>query len=157
MPKSVICIKMTVLFKPILKCVVLLADEEQDVLLKRVLTPQPFHLEDFRKINTFTVASYNILADCHAQKSGYKFISAEHLSSTYRHQRLMTEFKFLDCDVFCLQEVGTSYFKDILQPAMTVYVIPNDIWAMFAQICFVPNICVLETFIFTHKVTIPMY
>ena len=81
--------------------------------------PNTFLHDNANKNSSFTLVSYNILADCHAQKSGYKFIDAEHLSQTYRHQRLMKEFKYMNSDVLCLQEVDTAYFAD-LKTALTV-------------------------------------
>lgn len=74
---------------------------------------------------TFSVVSYNILADCHAQ-SDYtepgSWIAKEHLAIKYRHDRLMKEIHFLDSDIICFQEVGTDYFTSVLKPALAEYV-----------------------------------
>eukprot|EP00918_Siedleckia_nematoides_P076656 GHVU01167545.1.p1 GENE.GHVU01167545.1~~GHVU01167545.1.p1 ORF type:complete len:810 (-),score=137.39 GHVU01167545.1:645-3074(-) len=66
----------------------------------------------------FSVVSYNILADCHAQKAQMPWLSAEHLSIESRHKRLLQELKYLDADVVCLQEVEPEHFKCMLQPAL---------------------------------------
>ncbi|ESN98480.1 hypothetical protein HELRODRAFT_192950 [Helobdella robusta] len=70
--------------------------------------------------NSFTIASYNILADCHAQRD-YKtstWVTAEELSVNSRHERIMQEVKFIDADVYCFQEVGTDYFRNVLKDSM---------------------------------------
>ena len=71
---------------------------------------------------SFSLVSYNILADYHAQRDyvppGGSWVSTEHLSIEYRHKRLMQELVWLDSDIICLQEVGTEYFSGTLQPAL---------------------------------------
>jgi len=66
----------------------------------------------------FSVASYNILADCHAQRTSYPWVSKEHLSMTHRADRLRKEIRYLDADVLCLQEVDPNYYADTLVPLM---------------------------------------
>lgn len=70
----------------------------------------------------FTLGSYNILADYHAQNDyGHgkaSWLTAEQLSLSSRHERLMEELVYLDEDVICLQEVGGDYMHDMLQPAL---------------------------------------
>lgn len=70
---------------------------------------------------TFSAVSYNILADCHAQRDYTEpgsWIAKEHLAIKYRHDRLMKEIRFLDSDIICFQEVGTDYFTSVLKPAL---------------------------------------
>lgn len=74
---------------------------------------------------TFSAVSYNILADCHAQRDYTEpgsWITKEHLAIKYRHDRLMKEIQFLDSDIICFQEVGTDYFTSLLKPALAEYV-----------------------------------
>lgn len=70
----------------------------------------------------FTLGSYNILADYHAQKDYGRGIASwltpEQLSLSSRHQRLVEELIYLDQDIICLQEVGGDYMHDMLQPTL---------------------------------------
>jgi hypothetical protein len=70
----------------------------------------------------FSVASYNILAECHLRKNDYSHATEEVLEQGYRHDRLMQELQYLDADVFCLQEVDPDYYTDTLEPALRGYV-----------------------------------
>ena len=69
----------------------------------------------------FSVASYNVLAECHALRcakdGSYAWMSADNLLTEARHKRLLEEFTYLDADIVCLQEVGRDYFSSTLQPA----------------------------------------
>ena len=69
----------------------------------------------------FSVASYNVLAECHAlrcaKEGSYAWMSADQLLTDARHKRLLAEFTYLDADILCLQEVGRDYFSSTLQPA----------------------------------------
>jgi len=70
---------------------------------------------------TFSIVSYNILADYHAQRDyagPNSWITKEHLAVDYRHSRLMKEICLLDSDILCLQEVQTDYFISTLKPAL---------------------------------------
>ena len=74
-------------------------------------------------VKPVSIASYNILADCHSLRGfkGYshdKWSTEEDLKISTRHKRLLPELKFLDADIYCLQEVSPSYFNDILLPAL---------------------------------------
>ena len=71
----------------------------------------------------FTLGSYNILADYHAQKDyGFaSWLTRDQLSLSSRHQRLVDELIYLDEDVICLQEVGGDYMYDLLQPTLERY------------------------------------
>ena len=70
----------------------------------------------------FTLGSYNILADYHAQKDyGHgraPWLTAEQVALSSRHRRLIEELVYLDEDIICLQEVGGDYMHDTLQPTL---------------------------------------
>ncbi|XP_071495606.1 uncharacterized protein [Diadema antillarum] len=66
-----------------------------------------------------TVASYNILASIHIKPRGYPFCPTGYREMMERHPQLMVELHHHgDADIFCLQEVETSYYQAALQPAM---------------------------------------
>lgn len=93
--------------------------DSQDPLLRRRFIHNPaVDMNSVPPEKTFTLVSYNILADCHAQRGEYKWISDEHLSVEYRHQRLMKELQFLDPDVICIQEIGPDHYNKLLQPQL---------------------------------------
>jgi mRNA deadenylase 3'-5' endonuclease subunit Ccr4 len=73
---------------------------------------------------TFSVVSYNILADCHLQfnKAEYKYTAEEFLAQNYRHALLMKELKYLDGDIVCLQEVAPDYYEESILPFMQAFV-----------------------------------
>ncbi|CAC5390855.1 unnamed protein product [Mytilus coruscus] len=77
-----------------------------------------FKAESSDSSKQFTVVSYNILAQCHLERNDYSFTPSEFLSLEKRHQKMMSEFQYLDADVVCLQEVEPKYFEQLLQPAM---------------------------------------
>lgn len=95
--------------------------ECSDLLFQRkFITNQMLNTHSLSSGKTFTVVSYNILADCHAQRDidSYSWNTPEHMSLEYRHSRLVQELKYLDGDIVCLQEVGPEYFSGILMPAL---------------------------------------
>eukprot|EP01083_Nonionella_stella_P177045 621209_1 len=55
--------------------------------------------------DTFTVLSYNILADKFVNSEMYPNCSAEILDRQFRHLNIAREIKHMDCDVVCMQEV----------------------------------------------------
>lgn len=93
----------------------------QNPLLHReyIANPTAF-AEIFDASRHFTLGSYNILADFHAQRDygTASWLTAEQLSLSSRHQRLMEELIYLNQDVICLQEVGGDYMHDVLQPTL---------------------------------------
>jgi len=94
-----------------------------DVLLHREYVANPaISAASADASRCFTLGSYNILADYHAQKDyGHgmaPWLTAEQLSLSYRHQRLMEELVYLDEDIICLQEVGGDYMHDLLEPSL---------------------------------------
>jgi len=93
--------------------------DTMDVLLHREYIPNPA-VSTADASRCFTLGSYNILADYHAQKDYGRgrapWLTAEELSLSSRHKRLMEELVYLDEDIICLQEVGGDYMQDMLQP-----------------------------------------
>ncbi|XP_076444929.1 uncharacterized protein LOC143282923 [Babylonia areolata] len=67
---------------------------------------------------SFSIVSYNILAECHRVRTDYSYTAEEFLCQDYRHSLLMKELQYLDGDVICLQEVSPDYFNTTLLPAM---------------------------------------
>ena len=76
---------------------------------------------DVSVISAFSVVSYNILADCHTKPSYYPYRDPKYLEQDSRHGVLMAELKALDADIFCLQEVGSTYYAEKLEPEMRKY------------------------------------
>ena len=70
--------------------------------------------------NSFSVVSYNILAECARIKcrAEYSYTPEEFLGQDYRHNLLMKELQYLNGDIVCLQEVNPAYFNSTLLPAM---------------------------------------
>jgi len=77
----------------------------------------------------FSVVTYNILADFYLQsalsKGRYKncpqeFVTPKQDRNCPRHELLMTELKWLDGDIVCLQEVDPPYFAGILSEDMSL-------------------------------------
>ena len=70
--------------------------------------------------NSFSVVSYNILAECHRIRyaAEYSYTPEEFLGQDYRHNLLMKELQYLNGDIVCLQEVNPAYFNNTLLPAM---------------------------------------
>jgi len=64
--------------------------------------------------NSFTVVSYNILADCHMEPEWYQYTPDDSRTAQQRHSKLMGELDVLNGDIVCLQEVGEGY-----QPFLT--------------------------------------
>merc|ERR1712168_539623 len=59
--------------------------------------------------NSFSVVTYNILADCHMEPTWYSYTLADARTAEQRHPRLMAELGILAGDIICLQEVGEDY------------------------------------------------
>ncbi|XP_070190310.1 uncharacterized protein [Littorina saxatilis] len=96
--------------------------ESCQALCRRKYVPRPSLLDvgdqSIKAGTSFSVVSYNILAECHRQKWDYSYTAEEFLVQEYRHALLMKELQQLDGDVVCLQEVNPGYFNDALFPAM---------------------------------------
>ena len=66
---------------------------------------------------SFTLLSYNILAQCYIFKSRYPY--ARDLSQECRHRIMMRELSSIGAGtVVCFQEVTKEYFSSLLEPAM---------------------------------------
>eukprot|EP00090_Calanus_glacialis_P013601 TRINITY_DN22262_c0_g1_i1.p1 TRINITY_DN22262_c0_g1~~TRINITY_DN22262_c0_g1_i1.p1 ORF type:complete len:382 (-),score=109.82 TRINITY_DN22262_c0_g1_i1:211-1356(-) len=63
---------------------------------------------------SFSVVSYNILADCHMEPEWYQYTPDDSRTAQQRHSKLMGELDVLNGDIICLQEVGEDY-----QPFLT--------------------------------------
>ncbi|XP_067946489.1 uncharacterized protein [Watersipora subatra] len=63
---------------------------------------------------TFTLLTYNILAECARVQSDYSYTDNIHLGIDYRSCRIMEEIKHFDCDIVCLQEVDVDYYNKSL-------------------------------------------
>jgi len=59
---------------------------------------------------TFTVLSYNILADTYATSDTYSYCPTWALSWAYRRQNLLREIIGYHADIICLQEVYVLFF-----------------------------------------------
>ncbi|GFS27034.1 glucose-repressible alcohol dehydrogenase transcriptional effector [Elysia marginata] len=87
---------------------------------KRKFVQNPnFPLDLMDPAFSFSVVSYNILAECHWKRGDYSFTPAEFMELDYRHSLLLKELDYLKGDIVCLQEVEPQYYKDTLLPAMT--------------------------------------
>jgi len=58
---------------------------------------------------SFSVVSYNVLADCHMEPGWYQYTPDTGRTAVQRHPRLMEELAALAGDIICLQEVGEDY------------------------------------------------
>ncbi|KAK4749249.1 hypothetical protein SAY87_026698 [Trapa incisa] len=67
---------------------------------------------------TFTVLSYNILADMHASSELYSYCPSWALSWAYRKQNLLREIVGYHADIVCLQEVQTDHFEEFFEPEL---------------------------------------
>lgn len=75
-------------------------------------------VDDVTTGHVFSLMSYNVLADCHTSPSTYPYRDSAHLDIKFRHQNLVEELRYSECDVICLQEVGPGYFRDTLEPEL---------------------------------------
>ncbi|CAN6290555.1 unnamed protein product [Urochloa humidicola] len=67
---------------------------------------------------TFTVLSYNILADTHATSDTYSYCPTWALSWAYRRQNLLREIIGYHADIICLQEVQNNHFEEFFAPEL---------------------------------------
>ncbi|KAI3889613.1 hypothetical protein MKW92_023864 [Papaver armeniacum] len=68
--------------------------------------------------SSFSVLSYNILADLCATPSRYSYCPASTLNWEYRSQNLLREIIRYDADVICLQEVQHDHFEEFFMPKL---------------------------------------
>lgn len=79
------------------------------------------HLDSDGRIasaGTFTVLSYNILADAYATSDTYSYCPSWALSWPYRRQNLLREIVGYRADVVCLQEVQYDHFDEFFAPEL---------------------------------------
>ncbi|GAB4843747.1 Carbon catabolite repressor protein 4 1 [Ancistrocladus abbreviatus] len=67
---------------------------------------------------TFTVLSYNILADSYATVESYSYCPSWALSWAYRRQNLLREIVGYRADIVCLQEVQGDHFEEFFAPEL---------------------------------------
>ncbi|GAB4851496.1 Carbon catabolite repressor protein 4 1 [Ancistrocladus abbreviatus] len=67
---------------------------------------------------TFTVLSYNVLADVYATSESYGYCPSWALSWPYRRQNLLREIVGYRADIVCLQEVQTDHFEEFFSPEL---------------------------------------
>ncbi|XP_039130714.1 carbon catabolite repressor protein 4 homolog 1-like [Dioscorea cayenensis subsp. rotundata] len=67
---------------------------------------------------TFTVLSYNILADAYATNESYSYCPSWALSWPYRRQNLLREIIGYHADIVCLQEVQSDHFEEFFAPEL---------------------------------------
>ncbi|KAL8596325.1 hypothetical protein ACOMHN_067366 [Nucella lapillus] len=88
-------------------------------ILDRAYVPNPaVPAESIAPGRSFSLVSYNILAECNRVKADYTYTAEEFLGQGYRHSLLMKELTYLDGDVVCLQEVNPQYYHSTLLPRM---------------------------------------
>eukprot|EP01018_Ginkgo_biloba_P005378 Gb_27365 [translate_table: standard] len=67
---------------------------------------------------TFTVLSYNVLADLYATNDMYTYCPPWALSWQYRRQNLLREIVGYHADILCLQEVQSDHFEEFFAPEL---------------------------------------
>lgn len=67
---------------------------------------------------TFTVLSYNVLADLFATSDMYSYCPPWALSWPYRRQNLLREILGYRADILCLQEVQSDHFDEFFAPEL---------------------------------------
>eukprot|EP00245_Coleochaete_scutata_P008160 TRINITY_DN242_c0_g1_i1.p1 TRINITY_DN242_c0_g1~~TRINITY_DN242_c0_g1_i1.p1 ORF type:complete len:411 (+),score=72.36 TRINITY_DN242_c0_g1_i1:46-1233(+) len=67
---------------------------------------------------TFTVLSYNVLADLYATSEMYSYCPPWALSWAYRRQNLLRELVGYRADILCLQEVQSDHYEEFFMPEL---------------------------------------
>ncbi|XXG64199.1 hypothetical protein AAC387_Pa05g2211 [Persea americana] len=67
---------------------------------------------------TFTVLSYNILAEVYATSESYSYCPSWALSWPYRRQNLLREIVGYHADILCFQEVQSDHFEEFFAPEL---------------------------------------
>ncbi|POO03985.1 Endonuclease/exonuclease/phosphatase [Trema orientale] len=68
---------------------------------------------------TFSVLSYNILADMYASMGRHSYCPTWALVWEYRRKKLLHEIIQYDADIICLQEVQDVHFENFFKPELT--------------------------------------
>ena len=96
---------------------------EETVVTSRVIpapTPPkrnlvPIQKNDAVEPGTFTVMSYNVLADVYCTTEMYGYAPPWALNWYFRRQNILKELIQMDADILCLQEVQSDHFEDFFQ------------------------------------------
>ena len=81
----------------------------------------PIQKNDAAEPGTFTVMSYNVLADVYCTTEMYGYAPPWALSWYFRRQNILKELVQMDADVLCLQEVQSDHFEDFFQGELAKY------------------------------------
>ena len=73
------------------------------------------------KPTTFSFVTYNVLADCHAQRDYASSYDPQHISADFRHDQIIQELEYLNGDIICLQEVTPDFYNDKLKDKFERY------------------------------------
>jgi CCR4-NOT transcription complex subunit 6 len=68
---------------------------------------------------SFTIVTYNVLADVCATSEMFPNCPSFALSWEYRRQNLLKEILQCDADIICLQEVQQNHFSNFFNPELT--------------------------------------
>lgn len=67
---------------------------------------------------TFSLLSYNVLADLYATSDMYSYCPPWALSWAYRKQNLLREILSYGADILCLQEVQSDHYEEFFAPEL---------------------------------------
>ncbi|EZG44351.1 endonuclease/exonuclease/phosphatase family protein [Gregarina niphandrodes] len=90
-----------------------LQDGGEDLGEARVPPPPPGG-----QTSTFTVMTWNVLADIYATSEAYPCSEPHVLSWTFRRERILAEIIGYNPDIICLQEVQGDHFEEFFAPAL---------------------------------------
>jgi RNA exonuclease NGL2 len=83
----------------------------------KALSPSSFAERDSNNAATFTVMTYNMLAQCLAKSDLFPFLKkgGPILKRKNRHAKFLAEFQHYQPDIACLQEVDETFTADFGQ------------------------------------------
>ncbi|KAH3739787.1 nucleolar protein dao-5-like isoform X2 [Dreissena polymorpha] len=93
--------------------------ETVNPIFNRVFVPNPSFAGSSDKSSHFSLASYNILADCHLLRNDYSFTEEKYLKPEHRLAAIVEELKYLDSDIICMQEVDPTFYREHLTSTLT--------------------------------------
>lgn len=93
-------------------------DKQTGVLNRRFIKNPAFRNDVADSAKQFSVVSYNVLAQCHLERNDYSFTEPRFLAADHRYQKLVTELRYMDGYIVCLQEVEPQFFNNTLMAAM---------------------------------------
>ncbi|KAG2252257.1 hypothetical protein Bca52824_082393 [Brassica carinata] len=101
------------------ECVVVNAETKQNVGHSCTILTSPVDSNGRpMSMGSFTLLSYNILADAYASSEIYSYCPTWALSWTYRRQNLLREIVKYHADIVCLQEVQNDHFDEFFAPEL---------------------------------------